>query len=283
MSFNVIALGGDSALSDCFFHRAEDASFRVVGASALQAYDELSLAFEHYTPSIVLHLGEFDSGERESAEFDASLGYCEAENIPFILLSSYRVFGDLAAHQTISEEEHQALLADNFHAEREKKVRALAKHIILRRSWLLDGEDGLLPLLAPLLLSKVRAMVVSDHHYGCPLSISAVVDYIFAMLLQVLMKAENWGTFHIHSADACSEAEFCDHLVRQLQKELELDIALPPVATQDDTRRCLTGNAYLRGRRCTDNFGIQMPTWRRGFGRVLRAWLRDNGHLDSSI
>ncbi len=279
MGFKIVLLGSDARMERLLSSRIDDLPWILVRSDVDfvgDSIEQVDACFERKHPSVVIAL-EPEAGPASPLYLDQLehvSAVCVERDIPLIQLSSYEIFGNTdkksaIAEADVGEGEELACSARNV----ELVASRVRRHIILRRSWLLDGRgSALLPLYVPKLMQS-EPMVVSDHDFGGPVSSAFIADVLVALVKQILTGAENWGVFHLHSADTCSEAEFCDHLVRQLHKEKDLSLPLPSVSSKDDTRRFLHGNAHLSGRRITDNFGIQLPTWRRGFGRLLREWL----------
>lgn len=290
MAFRIVLLGAEEALlTKHLTARIENQAWVLAKAGCEFTFtSEASLVdyFDRKAPNVVVSLAPEDN-TLDAASLSATVALCKAQSIPFIQVSCYSGFsGDMAPERAESMEvsalSEEALgggqpalnsLLQGFEAQ----VSELERHIILRCSWRLDGtEKALLSVLAPMLMSSTP-LVVSDHNFGSPVSCGFIADSIVAIIQQILTGADNWGIYHIHSADSCSEAEFSEHLLRQLQKELHEEFTPPTVAGPDDSRRFFEGNANLTGRRITDCFGIQQPTWRRGFGRLLREWLVSEG------
>lgn len=232
--------------------------------------------FSKKTPSVVINLMTEPGDHALVSSLKNLAAVCAQKDIPLIHQSCYWAVSPEDARSEVFESclADQNAVSDEF-ARFEVMAAQVHKHIILRSSWIIDGDAaGLFANFIPALTGLPGSdMTVSDHDFGAPVTNAHITDVIVALVKQILTGADNWGLFHLRSADACSEAEFCDHLIRQLNKELELELPFPNVATLDDERRFLSMNANLIGRRITDDFGIQMPTWRRGFGRTLRAWL----------
>ena len=203
---------------------------------------------------------------------------CAAKKIPLIQISSYLVFGNQYNEKGFVETDipepttkrGQNLLAI------ENRVAEADRHIILRLGWLLDARrQSVFGELFPALLGE-EPPVVSDHKYGGPIARNFVARTLIAIVQQVLCGAKNWGVFHLHSIDSCSEAEITDYFVRVLGRDLGIQARQPVIATKDDSRQFFMGCGNLKGRRCTNNFGIQLPTWRSGFKTLARAWFEQN-------
>lgn len=201
---------------------------------------------------------------------------CANINLPVIQLSSFRVFGDEYLDKGWGEADTTDP-SDSFGkslVKREHGATLAAKHIVLRLSWLLDAfDESLLEVTASKLMTDETPMIVSDHKYGRPVSAIYVANTVFALIQQILADAQNWGIFNVHSSDLCSEAEFCDYVLRILSTELDQDFCALEVAAKGDERSITLGSANLQGRRITDSFGVQLPSWRSGFKTLVKKWL----------
>ncbi|MEY4589170.1 MAG: hypothetical protein RL497_1246, partial [Pseudomonadota bacterium] len=96
---------------------------------------------------------------------------------------------------------------------------------------------------------------------------------------QIACGAENWGVLHLRSAEPCFEAEFADHLVRQLKKEqwpvAHLDVIKGPSPWAGPL-------GVLAGRRLTDTFGVQMRSWRLGVKPLMQHWIDEKRAREAS-
>jgi len=236
-------------------------------------------------PSVVLNLVRpvnMQEAKQELQVQAAMVSALRAHSIPLIQLSSFRAYGEDYIANSPDERAFPGPV-DEFGkvlVELEQCAAKIDKHINLRLSWLLDGRDSLLERLVPLILSG-EPLVASDHKFGRPLSALCVAKVLVALIQQVLSGAENWGNFHMHSSDLCSEAELCDHLCRSLSAELDKDLPMPEIASKGDERSIFKGSGNLQGRRITDDFGIQFTSWRSGFRKLLNTWLCANGMIES--
>lgn len=279
MSFRVVLVGvAESAVARRFLANTDDFPWELyICGEHFTAESQASVHsfFQKKSPSVVISLMTVPGDHAPVSSLKNIAAVCGEMTIPILHQSSYWAIepehGRDEVLESLSFEQHPG------HAEFanfERIAASVPKHIILRSSWILDGDSaGLFAGLVPALLDAQEGLVVSDHDFGAPVSCAYICDAMVALIQQVLTGSDNWGVYHLHSADTCSEAEFCDHLVRQLQKELEVELPFPNVASMDDDRRFFSMNANLIGRRITDDFGVQAPTWRRGFARLLREWL----------
>lgn len=258
----------------------EDYPYCLLDAQVLgdvKSADEWFTFFEEEELSVCLNL----CSPTSTAEADAGLGAftvlaeaCRAKGIPLIQISSYRVYGE--SYLNVSPEEKDFPDPEDDFGKGlvllEQAAARVEKHITLRLSWLLDGKCSLFEGTVKDVI-ECKPLIASDHKFGRPVSVSFVSLTIVALIQQVLSGAENWGIFHLHSSDLCSEAEFCDHLNRFLSTELDKDLDMPEIATKGDERCIFVGSANIQGRRITNDFGVQLPSWRSGFRRLLKTWI----------
>ncbi|VUD67987.1 dTDP-4-dehydrorhamnose reductase [Thalassocella blandensis] len=292
MGFKILVRSAPSLFLDTLVNSFEDQPYILLAPSSAELNWSDAKAVESYirkkSPSIIVNhpLVPLQGNSAELKCLNKLIQQCQASDIPLIHLSSYRVFGELNNEVDLVESYEPEPAASDAPANHllamEKCYQDIGKHIILRLSWMLNGEsDNVIERLIPALLhDESERLAVSDHAFGNPIQIQFAVHVVFSMIQQILCGAGNWGVFHVHSSDTCSEAEFCDNLVRLLKTELNRDVSLPTVASADDERKLMPGNANLQGRRCTDNFGIQLPSWRKGLKALIKAYLEKNQFLE---
>jgi dTDP-4-dehydrorhamnose reductase len=287
LSFKVLVRAQKSEITRSFVRLIEDTSIDVLGLDwdwDTLTSDELANLIRESKPHVALNVYELCLPESElegaAGRMQSFLDVFSPLDLPFIHFSSYRAAGIEYVEKGLVEAPMPELGLVSGHPMLaiESLVAAIDKTMIMRCSWLIDLEvSGLLDVMLPSLLAG-QSLVVSDHHFGTPVNCKFLARVALAVVQQLLTGAENWGVFHVHSADNCSEAEFCDHVIRALQKELDKEYSFPGIASRGDESSLMVGCALLLGRRCTDDFGIQLPTWRRGFSKILRRWLERNGH-----
>jgi dTDP-4-dehydrorhamnose reductase len=247
----------------------EAQSLPVVTADALEAASLYRLC-EQLQPTVVVHLVQ--DPEEESLSIAQSLAhFCLERNSVLICLSSHEVFGAAQQGSALTEldipEPDTAVGRAIYMVEQSLSV--CEKKIVLRLPWLLDIPGGLLDRLCRALLYMPEC-VVSDSWRGAPVLVEDVVRIVLAMVQQVLCGAQNWGYFHLHASDQCSEAELADHVARVLQKA---GCEVSPIFLGPLTRRFIMSNGWIKGHRCTNNFGFQYRSWRQGIKNRVQEWL----------
>ena len=279
--------GAEADLAQAFVRAMEDYPYSLI-VPASDAFDwrdaaAVSSLFNEKSPSVVVQFPERSRrcSEQDVARAEVLAQQCQTKSIPLLVCSSFVLFGEAyrqgsALESASPEQDHDN--AKRFHSYEQAALK-LDHSLVLRLPWILDVvADCLLNhIAAPLLGGQLGA--ASDHHKLGLVSTDFVVRSLTAMLQQIFCGAENWGVFHLHSADTCTEAEFVDATVRSINAETALELPMPEVIAGRGGGRLLRGNAHLIGARCTDNFGIQLPTWRVGFKTIVRRWLHGRGLL----
>ncbi len=281
MAFNIVCVSRDTAFEQKFAAQLDGLAYDlvVVDADHFRAND-LS-ALEAHRPRCIMHFlpadGFVDTGYIADAKRLNT--YACDNNIHFIQLSSFLVFGDQPHQRTLTENDatsHSTPQSKLF-SELEKTIIDNKKALAVRTSWLLNSsENGVFSCLVSRLLEADKSLAVSDHNFGNPIHSRFLIDSLIAIVRQQLCGARNVGVYHLCSADTASEAELADHLMRMLNNSYQQKFTLPPVAGAGDDRTAMPVNARLDATRITHSFGIQLPTWRKGFKTIFNAWLEEN-------
>ncbi|HEY6527881.1 MAG TPA: sugar nucleotide-binding protein [Cellvibrionaceae bacterium] len=193
-------------------------------------------------------------------------------NLPVIHISSHEVFTVAENGGSYSEQDIPNGTSPRALALIAAEAQALehAKTLILRLPLLVDinPDNWFAAFLGQ--LSTESWLSVSETTRLDPVCTKEACRVVIAVVQQITCGAENWGVMHLRSAEPCFEAEFADHLVRQLKKEhlpaAQLDVIKGP--------SIWTGSAsVLVGRRITDTFGVQMRSWRLGVKSLMQRWV----------
>jgi len=195
-----------------------------------------------------------------------------------IHLSSYRVFGgeNKSAYDELDKPLPLGPAGRAFLEAERVFERALSRCICLRVSWVLDidGESVFRRLLQDL-VTDGEALVVTHQRRGSPTSAAEIGRVIFAMVNQILCGSDNWGVFHLSSGDPCSSAEFTEAVADILQREgaLKRQWSVESLSDEELAVQGEPDSAALTVRRCRDNFGYQIRSWRQGLTGLIRTWL----------
>ena len=193
---------------------------------------------------------------------------CASAGKPLLQLSSARVFGQASSPwleactiAPIDEAGRRFAVAES--------LAALShNHLILRLPWVLDLPGGLMAQLLER-LSAGGELAVSDQVRGAAITLHSVARAAVAMSRQVMWGADNWGVFHLRSADTCTEAELADFFARALKRSgcAAASVRVGPAGPLSPYPAALEGN------RLTDDFGIQLQPWRHGLKGRVKHWL----------
>lgn len=228
------------------------------------------------SPAVILnplHCFKPQAVVEEPRFYQTLASLCEQRDLTVIHVSSFRVFGVAqqlelgAASESLTPQPDSEVGQGLYQAE--QAFARVRRSIILRLPWLLDTELGLIDQACSALLTR-ESVNVSEHWRASPIYIDDGVRAIVAMVQQILCGAENWGAYHLHSSDACSEAEFVDCVARNLSN---FNVNLASVAVNAGAERFFDGNGWFQGNRCTNDFGLQRRSWRKGIKAKVQAWV----------
>lgn len=272
MGFKVLLTEHLSPLGSALLRGFEAHSLSVVSSSGFDA-QALREEVELHQPAIIINPQSLAtrSGRNLVEQGHALLELSRLHNSVLIHFSTHHVFG-AGQYGTALSETDTPLPEDSYGVEllaQEAILRHWERSLIVRLPWLLDGPDSILEAMCRALLYSGEC-VVSDAWRGAPIFIEDAVRVTLAMVQQVLCGAANWGVFHLHSSDSCTEAELADHIARLLQKQ-GYEVGSIALATLE--QRFIASNGWLKGLRCTNNFGFQYRSWRQGVKGRVAEWL----------
>lgn len=198
-------------------------------------------------------------------------------NCVAVQLSSYRVFGG-ENKSTYDEQDKPLPLGPTGRAflTCERSYEGHPRYLCLRLSWIIDTVgDSVFARLLKSLTSEGPVLEVTHQRRGAPLSSQEIGRVILAITHQVFCGAENWGIFHLASGDPCSSAEFTEVVADILEKEgcLQREWRVEKLSEEDLEAQAEPASAALTVRRCRDNFGYQVRSWRQGLAPLIRSWL----------
>jgi dTDP-4-dehydrorhamnose reductase len=269
VGFRVLLTNHQSPLGTALLKGFEANSLPVVTADALDA-EAFTRLCEQLQPTIVVHSAQILTVESLALARSLAL-YCQQRHATLICVSSHEVFGIAQQSGALTEMDNpdpDTTVGRDFYVV-EQSLSVCERKIILRLPWLLDAPGGVLDRLCQTLI-YTRECVVSDSWRGSPVLLEDVVRILLTMVQQVMCGAQNWGYFHLHASDHCSEAELADHVARILQKS---GYEVSPIFLGPVTQRFIPSNGWIKGQRCTNNFGFQYRSWRQGIKSRVQEWL----------
>lgn len=239
-------------------------------------------ALDHYCPAFVVNaaavipLEDVDDAllavnDRGAAVLALA---CAERNIALIHLSCAEVF-DGRREGGYREEDPVAPLSAYARSKwrGEEAVReTLERHIILRTGWLFSARGQ----------SFVRRLVeqgrentvvpVSDGMQGCPTAADDLGRVVVAMIKQLHVGADAWGTYHYVAGDSISWFGFAEAIIAAARQyeDLQLEI-LEPVPQSQMARRARPVNSVLDCGRILNTFGVHQRPWRAGLMKMIRT------------
>ena len=287
MSFNVLIRANNSVLPERIGHLIEATPYELlhydslVEANHSASVETIAAAVSHQSCCILIHFLPDDIQQLNQADIDAAkvfAGLSERLGVPLIQMSHYRVFAESRSPVSLTEESTPEPDTDLGRQllQIEQIAATAQQHIIMRLADVIGAINGsVFERVLPLVKANGRALL-SDCCSGAPVSVDFIAQSLVAIIQQTLCGAQNWGVFHLRSADACTEAEIADYVVRYLNAETDATVKLPQISSEASPQ-IFTYNAKLTGRRVTDCFGVQFPSWRHGLKKRLAQWLAAEG------
>jgi dTDP-4-dehydrorhamnose reductase len=274
VAIKILLAGHQSPIGLALLKSFEIQSLPVVLLHSLDAVD-MPAQLASAQPSIVVNALTHSQLTSEERWQGSSLiaDYCRLNQAALIHLSSHEVFGvsQYGLTGAESDEPEPDTPTGQEFLRTEQYALQVPRTLVVRVPWLLDGRGGLLERLCEELVFAEEC-VVCDNWRGTPVYTDELARLVLALVQQLLCGAENWGIFHLHSSDHCSEAELADHLRRLLQKE---GYVVAPVLLATQEHRLIPSNGWLKGQRCNTNFGFQYRTWCQGVKRRVQHWLAE--------
>ena len=283
MGFKLLIIGSNQKLQSVLLNALEEQPYSVASLPSVDDIggsdpSKISEYFAKSRPSLLMLLSDPNLEPPEFVDsLELVLAVCAERNTPVIAVSSHQVFEGSGADEGFVELDtpNSSSKLSSAWCDYERLISQLNDHIILRFSWLIDGErSSLIDRLAPLLIGDdSQQLTLTSKSVFTPVTQKTAVNALLAIIQQVLCGAENWGLFHLSSSDTATEHDFASRLAGSIA---EYEVCVRGIAEVDvdtDPVALLMGSAYLKGERLTQCFGIQQVSWRSGFGIVVKSYL----------
>ena len=151
---------------------------------------------------------------------------------------------------------------------------ACTRHLILRTSWVYAARGGNFAKTM-LRLAKERArLTVIDDQFGAPTGAELLADCTAHAITHLQRRPEDAGLYHLVAGGETSWFQYTNEvlaLARQAQPAIELVVKeVAPVPTSAfPTAAARPRNSRLDTTRFQRTFGLQLPPWQAGVGRML--------------
>lgn len=246
--------------------------------------------FADYCPDLIINTAAFtavDRAETETIRVFAvnTLGPqllaqgCAELDIPLIQLSTDYIFNgekklpytewDLPSPMGIygqSKWQAEVSIANN-----------LAKHIILRTSWVFGyfGHNFVKTILT-LAQQQSTIRIVADQ-IGNPTSARSLAKTIWQLIKKISAREISWGTYHCTNYPTVSWYDFAKAILQQTQDHLDLSVELIPITTADyPTLAKRPAYSVLDCQKLECELGIKQENWQMELISVLRNFFQDD-------
>jgi dTDP-4-dehydrorhamnose reductase len=194
---------------------------------------------------------------------------CAEAGIPLVHISTDYVFNGVSTRPAREDDSPQPfnVYGASKLAGEEKVRKHLARHIILRTSWVFSEHGhNFVKTILRLAPSQPQLRVVNDQ-IGGPTAAADIAQAILRVTIACEEpESSNWGTYHFCGAPAVSWYEFARAIVG------EGGTPIVPIATKDfPTAARRPANSVLDCSRIRQAFGIAQPDWRVSLVAVCQA------------
>lgn len=248
-------------------------------------------AIRHVAPDIIINAAAYTAVDR--AESDAEAAYAVNAVAPAVMAEEANRTGAMIVHYSTDyvfsgtkdgayrEDDAPAPLSVYGRSKLagEEAVRQIGgRSVIVRTTWVY-GREGPNFLKTILRLAADRdALSVVDDQVGAPTPADWIAEQT-AAIIRTLESAGSrdprWGTYHLTAAGETSWHGYAQHLLREAatlgaQLRLSADAIKPVPSSAYLTAAARPLNSRLSCEKFSTTFGVALPDWRVGVGRVLR-------------
>jgi len=207
----------------------------------------------------------------ESAKF--WIGRAQEEGALVVLLSTLHRY--LGGKETVTEQciaDNTSALSEAF-AELEALAAENPQHIILRVGQLLtlDGSDFASRILSVIRSEPTLALDMQREFEPTPVDDVAIV--VLAMLRQIHLADDLWGTYHFSGVEPVSSYTFAEALLAEA-RQFE-DLTAVELTTQEGGMTPEVWAPVADHTSLFHTFGIKNKAWRQGLARLVRAYYHD--------
>ena len=244
-------------------------------------------ALSTHRPSLLINTAAYTDVDRAESEPEQALSVnrdgaghlamaCAGAGIPLIHVSTDYVFDGRSRHPYQEMDPVSPLnVYGRTKAEGEARIRAsLREHIIIRTSWLFAPHGrNFLTTMIRLGRERETLSIVNDQ-VGCPTFAGDLAHAILQIATSLISSDSPWGTFHICNTGEATWYGLARAIFDLAPPTLGICVKnLTPIHTEDfPTAAERPRYSVLDCRKVDEIFGIELPPWRSGVERALKAF-----------
>ncbi|NRA41951.1 MAG: sugar nucleotide-binding protein [Pseudomonadales bacterium] len=264
-----------------FSAREESLEAIAVNFDVIGGMVDLEALFDQYQPSYFLIVAQlpFSADELGRKQFKSNIERIErcARNAakPVIFLSSAMVFDGkkLGYKETdLASPNHNTA---KLYLELEKLISRRSKqHIILRTSWLFCQQPQNFMTNVIDYACNHDTIGLNSAGKGCPTAMADLARVLVAMMLQLELTQEAWGTYHYSCSDPVIGFQFIESIVAQAS---QFDARLVPSDIRfahlaDPCDAFYFEPVILKCDKIRSVFGIHQKTWRSYLSDTVKQY-----------
>ena len=152
---------------------------------------------------------------------------------------------------------------------------ACAQHLIFRTSWVYAARGGNFAKTMLRLAQERERLTVIDDQFGAPTGAELIADVTAHAVRQCLRQPHDAGLYHLAASGETSWHGYANQVLacaRLMHSAIKIKasevVAVPSSAFATAARRPL--NSRLDTQKLQDTFGLALPEWEQGVGRMMR-------------
>lgn len=157
-------------------------------------------------------------------------------------------------------------------------LQAGRQHLIFRASWIYAARGGNFARSMLRLAREREHLSVIDDQFGAPTGADLVADVTAHAIRHVLRTGEGQGTYHLAAAGVTTWHGYAQYVIEQARRlqphgdwKVHAIEAVPTSAFPTPARR--PHNSRLDTGFLQTTFGLRLPAWEEGVGRMLQEVL----------
>lgn len=198
--------------------------------------------------------------------------------IPLLFLSSAAVFPGRQLNYRESDACEPTNAMGQVYLDAENLINSsLERFIILRSGWMFshDSENFLTSVIE--YAASNTKISVNSAGKGCPTAMRDIARVLLAMLLQLDLDVDVWGTYHYSSSDAAIGFQFIETILAQAA---QFNGDIDPKQLLFEHSDLPTGDFYfepvvLECSKLKDTFGVHQKPWRAMLSGVVKNYFNE--------